>query len=142
MIDLKILNTVRARLKYRAIQKAKYFQIKLFKSFGKNYYAFLTVPKSLRLLLDDKKPLYKPSGTDVCEKARDKLRKLEAELFVTACLPYSLSYAFNTSGQRSVCHVVALICTLILFSVGLLVPDLDQQYLQLKALKGLNALNL
>ena len=97
MIDLKSLNTVRARLKYRAIQKAKYFQIKLFKSSGKNYYAFLTVP-NLRLLLDDKKPLYKPSGTDVCEKARDKLRKLEAELFVTACLSYSLSYAFNTSG--------------------------------------------
>jgi hypothetical protein len=98
MIDLKSLITVRARLKYRAIQKAKYFQIKLFKSSGKNYYAFLTVPKSLRLLLDDKKPLYKPSGTDVCEKARDKLRKLEAELFVTAYPPYSLSYAFNTSG--------------------------------------------
>jgi hypothetical protein len=108
----------------------------------KNYHAFLTIPKSLRLLLNDKKPLYKPSGTDVCEKARDKLRKLEAELFLTACLPYPLSYAFNTSGQRSVCHVLAFICTLILFSVGLLVPDKDQQYLQIKALKGLNALNL
>lgn len=50
---------------------------------------------------------------------------LTAQIFVTARLLYSVSYAFNISGLRSGCYVVGLICTLILYSVGLSVPYLE-----------------
>ena len=48
MIDLKSLTTVRARLKYRATQKAKYFQIKLFKSSGKKLSCLSNYSKELK----------------------------------------------------------------------------------------------
>ena len=61
----------------------KYFKAKLFKKSGKrNYYAFLTVPQNLRPLLNGKKQIYKSTGTDDYEEARDKLRQLEAELYL------------------------------------------------------------
>ena len=50
---------------------------------------------------------------------------LAAQIFVTARLLYSLSYAFNISGLRSGCYVIGLVCTLILYGVGLSVPYLE-----------------
>ena len=50
---------------------------------------------------------------------------LAAQIFVTARLLYSLSYAFNILGLRSGCYVIGLVCTLILYGVGLSVPYLE-----------------
>ena len=50
---------------------------------------------------------------------------LAAQIFVTARLLYSFSYAFSISGLRSGCYVVGLVCTLILYSVGFTVPYLE-----------------
>ena len=66
----------------RATRLGKYFKATLSKRYGKkNYYAFVTVPKGLRSLLN-KRQIYKSSGTDDKGVARDKLRELEAELYL------------------------------------------------------------
>lgn len=51
---------------------------------------------------------------------------LAVQIFVTARLLYSLSYAFNISGLRSCCYVVGLVCILFLYSVGLSAPYLEK----------------
>ena len=62
---------------------AKYPRATLSKRSGKNsYYAFLTVPQNLRPLLKNQKQIYKSASTDDIEEARDKLRDLEAELYL------------------------------------------------------------
>ncbi len=67
----------------RAIQLGKYFRATLNKRSGKkNYYAFVTVPKNLRPLLKGQRQIYKSTQTNDYEEARDKLRDLEAELYL------------------------------------------------------------
>ena len=62
---------------------AKYPRATLSKRFKKNnYYVFLTVPQNLRPLLKNQKQIYKSTGTHDREEARDKLRGLEAELYL------------------------------------------------------------
>ena len=51
---------------------------------------------------------------------------LAVQIFVTARLLYSLSYAFNISGLRSCFYVVGLVCILFLYSVGLSTPYLEK----------------
>jgi integrase len=61
----------------------KYFRATLNKRSGKkNYYAFVTVPKNLRPLLKGQRQIYKSTQTNDYEEARDKLRDLEAELYL------------------------------------------------------------
>ena len=60
----------------------KYYKATLSKRSGKkNYYVFVTVPKNLRPALKARQ-LYKSTGTEDFEEARDKLRQLEAELYI------------------------------------------------------------
>ena len=60
----------------------KYFKASLSKKYGKtNYYAFVTVPENLRPLVN-KRQIYKSSGTNDYEEAWDRLRELEAELYL------------------------------------------------------------
>ena len=47
---------------------------------------------------------------------------LATQIFVTARILYSVSYAFKISGLRSGCYVVGLVCTLIIYGVGLSAP--------------------
>ena len=47
---------------------------------------------------------------------------LAAQIFVTARIIYSVSYAFKILGLRSACYVVGLVSTLVLYSVGLSTP--------------------
>ena len=60
----------------------KYYKATLSKRSGKqNYYVFVTVPKNLRPVIKARQ-LYKSTGTEDFEEARDKLRELEAELYL------------------------------------------------------------
>ncbi len=50
---------------------------------------------------------------------------LATQIFVTARILYSFSYAVKISGLRSGCYVVGLVCTLVLYSVGLSTPFVE-----------------
>ena len=47
---------------------------------------------------------------------------LVAQIFVTARIIYSVSYAFKILGLRSACYVAGLVSTLVLYGVGLSTP--------------------
>ena len=60
----------------------KYYKATISKRSGKRkYHVLVTVPKNLRSALKARQ-LYKSTGTEDLEEARDKLRELEAELYL------------------------------------------------------------